>query len=47
MWLKEVSMTPATVAERLTEETTDKTSIRPLGFEAADAELDELQEVLR
>ena len=47
MWLKEVSMTPATVTERRTEETTDKTAIRPLCFEAADAERDELHEVLR
>jgi hypothetical protein len=40
-------MTPATVNERRTEETTDKTAIRLFRFEAADAELDELHEVLR
>src|SRR5918999_5035717 len=36
-------MTPATVAERRTEQTTDKTAIRPFRFEAADAELDEMR----
>jgi pimeloyl-ACP methyl ester carboxylesterase len=40
---KEVSMTPATVTERPTEQTTDKTAIRPFRFEAADAELDEMR----
>ena len=40
---KEVSMTPATVTERRTEQTTDKTAIRPFRFEAADAELDEMR----
>ena len=36
-------MTPATVTERRTEQTTDKTAIRPFRFEAADAELDEMR----
>jgi pimeloyl-ACP methyl ester carboxylesterase len=36
-------MTPATVAERRTEQTTDKTTIRPFRFEAADAELDDMR----
>ena len=36
-------MTPATVSERRTEQTTDKTAIRPFRFEAADAELDEMR----
>ena len=36
-------MTPATVTERPTEQTTDKTAIRPFRFEAADAELDEMR----
>jgi len=40
---KEVSMTPATVTERPTEQTTDKTAIRPFRFEAADAALDEMR----
>src|SRR6185369_11500586 len=40
---KEVSMAPATVTERRTEQTTDKTAIRPFRFEAADAELDEMR----
>ena len=40
---KEVSMTPAAVTERRTEQTTDKTAIRPFRFEAADAELDEMR----
>jgi pimeloyl-ACP methyl ester carboxylesterase len=40
---KEVSMTPATVTERRTEQSTDKTAIRPFRFEAADAELDDLR----
>jgi hypothetical protein len=36
-------MTPATVTERPTEQTTDKTAIRPFRFEAADAELDDMR----
>src|SRR3954462_12411241 len=40
---KEVSMTPVTVTERPSEQTTDKTAIRPFRFEAADAELDEMR----
>ena len=36
-------MTPATVTERRTEQTTDKIAIRPFRFEAADAELDEMR----
>jgi hypothetical protein len=40
---EEVSMTPATVTERRTEPTTDKTAIRPFRFEAADAELDDMR----
>src|SRR6185295_12773906 len=40
---KEVSMTPATITERVTEQITDKTAIRPFRFEAADAALDELR----
>ena len=36
-------MTPATVTERRTEETTDKTAIRPFHFEAPEAELIELR----
>ena len=36
-------MTPATVTERRTEQTTDKTAIRPFRFEAADAELDDMR----
>src|SRR5688572_17161784 len=40
---KEISMTPATVTERRTEQSTDKTAIRPFRFEAADAELDEMR----
>jgi pimeloyl-ACP methyl ester carboxylesterase len=36
-------MTPATVAERRTKQTTDKTAIRPFRFEAADAELDDMR----
>jgi pimeloyl-ACP methyl ester carboxylesterase len=40
---KEISMTPATVTERRTEQTTDKTAIRPFRFEAADAELDDMR----
>src|SRR5688500_5254874 len=43
MWLKEVSMTPATVTERRTEQTTDKSAIRPFRFEASDAELEEMR----
>jgi pimeloyl-ACP methyl ester carboxylesterase len=41
--MKEVSMTSPTVAERPTEQTTDKAAIRPFRFEAADAELDEMR----
>src|SRR5687767_10071045 len=40
---REVSMTPASVTERRTEQTTDKTVIRPFRFEAADAELDDMR----
>jgi pimeloyl-ACP methyl ester carboxylesterase len=40
---KEVSMTPATVTERPSEQKTDKSTIRPFRFEAADAELDEMR----
>src|SRR5262245_2109586 len=40
---KEVSMPPATFAERPTEQTTDKTAIRPFRFEAPEAELIELR----
>ena len=40
---KEVSMTPTTVTERSTEQTTDKTAIRPFHFEAPEAELIELR----
>jgi pimeloyl-ACP methyl ester carboxylesterase len=40
---KEVSMTPATVTERLTELTTDRTAIRPFQFEVPEAELIELR----
>jgi hypothetical protein len=40
---KEVSMTPATVTERRTEQTTDKTAIRPFRFKAPEAELDEMR----
>ena len=36
-------MTPATVTERPSEQTSDKTAIRPFRFEATDAELDELR----
>jgi pimeloyl-ACP methyl ester carboxylesterase len=36
-------MTPATVTERPTEQTSDKTAIRPFRFEATDAELDEMR----
>ena len=36
-------MTPATVTERRTEPTTDKTAIRPFRFEAPDAELDDMR----
>ena len=35
-------MTPATVTERRTEQTTDKTAIRPFRFEAPEAELDRI-----
>jgi pimeloyl-ACP methyl ester carboxylesterase len=40
---KEVSMTPATVTERLTEQTTDMTAIRAFQFEVPEAELIELR----
>jgi hypothetical protein len=40
---KEVSMTPATVIERPTEQTTGKSAIRPFRFEAPEAELIELR----
>ena len=43
MFEKEISITPATVTERRTEQTTGKTAIRPFRFEAADAELDEMR----
>ena len=36
-------MTPATVTERRTEQTTDKSAIRPFRFEASDAELEEMR----
>ena len=36
-------MTPATVTERRTEQTPDKTAIRPFRFEAPEAELDEMR----
>src|ERR671914_513866 len=36
-------MTPAVVAERPTEQTTDKTAIRPFQFEVPEAELIELR----
>src|SRR5687767_13473240 len=39
----EVSMTPATVTERRTGQTTDKTAIRPFRFEAPEAELIEMR----
>src|SRR4029453_17657824 len=40
---KEISMTPPVVAERPTEQTTDKTAIRPFRFEVPEAELIELR----
>ena len=40
---REVSMTPATVAERRTEQTTDKTAIRPFRFQAPEPDLIELR----
>src|SRR5437868_4755883 len=40
---KEVSMTPATVTERRTEQPTDKAAIRSFRFEAPEAELIELR----
>jgi len=40
---REVSMTPATVTERRSEQTTGKTAIRPFLFEAPEAELIELR----
>src|SRR3954465_237944 len=40
---KEVSMTPATVAEQRIEQTTDKTAVRPFHFEVPEAELVELR----
>jgi hypothetical protein len=40
---KEVSMTPATVTARRTEQTTDNATIRPFHFEAPEAELIELR----
>jgi pimeloyl-ACP methyl ester carboxylesterase len=40
---KEVRMTPPTVTERLTEQTTDNTAIRPFHVEVPEAELTELR----
>src|SRR3954462_9117136 len=40
---KEFSMTPSTVTEQRTEQTTDKTAIRPFHFEVPEAELIELR----
>ena len=37
-------MTPAIVTERRTEQTTDKTAIRPFHFEVPEAELIELRQ---
>src|SRR3954465_12094671 len=43
MLSKEISMTPATVTERRTDQTTDRTAIRPFHFEVPEAELTELR----
>ena len=40
-------MTPTAVTERRTDQTTDKTAIRPFRFEAAETELDELRRRIR
>jgi pimeloyl-ACP methyl ester carboxylesterase len=43
MCSKEISMTPATITERRSEQTADKTEIRPFHFEAPEEELTELR----
>src|SRR4051812_22324884 len=42
-WNQEVSMTPATVAEKRSEPTTEQTAIRPFHFEVPEMDLIELR----